>query len=183
MRESTKRLSGGKGMLYATRMSEKIRKDDAEWRKKLTDEQYHVTRQKGTEPPFTGEYESTDTKGTYKCVCCGQPLFSFRREVPFGFRLAELLSTGRRKERGSPPRHQPRHGAHGSGLQQLRRAPGARFRGWSEAHGLALLHQFGCAEAGRRQVREEVLAALTAVISHRDIGERDARIFHRPQRY
>jgi peptide-methionine (R)-S-oxide reductase len=64
------------GMLYATRMSEKIRKEDAEWRKKLTDEQYHVTRQKGTEPPFTGEYENTDTKGTYTCVCCGQPLFA-----------------------------------------------------------------------------------------------------------
>jgi peptide-methionine (R)-S-oxide reductase len=63
-------------MLYARGMSEKIRKDDAEWRKKLTDDQYHVTRQKGTEPPFTGEYEGTDTKGMYKCVCCGQPLFS-----------------------------------------------------------------------------------------------------------
>jgi peptide-methionine (R)-S-oxide reductase len=34
-----------------------------------------VTRQKGTEPPFTGEYESTETPGTYKCVCCGQTLF------------------------------------------------------------------------------------------------------------
>jgi peptide-methionine (R)-S-oxide reductase len=34
-----------------------------------------VTRQKGTEPPFTGEYESTETPGTYKCVCCGTPLF------------------------------------------------------------------------------------------------------------
>ena len=34
-----------------------------------------MTRQKGTEPPFTGEYESTETLGTYKCVCCGQALF------------------------------------------------------------------------------------------------------------
>jgi peptide-methionine (R)-S-oxide reductase len=56
-------------------MPEKIYKDDAEWRKELTPNQYHVTRQKGTEPPFTGEYESTDTPGTYNCVCCGQPLF------------------------------------------------------------------------------------------------------------
>lgn len=54
---------------------EKIRKSDAEWRSKLTDEQYYVTRQKGTEPPFTGEYTDTETKGTYTCVCCGQPLF------------------------------------------------------------------------------------------------------------
>jgi len=57
-------------------MSEKIQKSDAEWRKKLTDEQYEVTRKKGTEPPFTGEYESTEKEGTYVCVCCGQPLFS-----------------------------------------------------------------------------------------------------------
>ena len=57
-------------------MSEKIRKSDAEWRSKLTDEQYHVTRQKGTEPPFTGEYEDSEEEGVYKCVCCGQPLFS-----------------------------------------------------------------------------------------------------------
>jgi peptide-methionine (R)-S-oxide reductase len=56
-------------------MAEKIHKDDAQWRKELTPNQYHVTRQKGTEPPFTGEYESTETPGTYICVCCGQPLF------------------------------------------------------------------------------------------------------------
>ncbi len=54
----------------------KIQKSEEEWKKVLTPNQYHVTRQKGTEPPFTGEYESTDTPGTYKCVCCGQPLFA-----------------------------------------------------------------------------------------------------------
>ncbi len=57
-------------------MSEKVRKNDAEWRSKLTPKQYHVTRQQGTEPPFAGEYEDTETPGTYRCVCCGQPLFS-----------------------------------------------------------------------------------------------------------
>jgi peptide-methionine (R)-S-oxide reductase len=56
-------------------MDTKINKPEAEWRKQLTPNQYFVTRQKGTEPPFTGEYEGTDTTGTYKCVCCGQPLF------------------------------------------------------------------------------------------------------------
>ena len=57
-------------------MSEKVRKSDAEWRSELTDEQYQITRKKGTEPPFSGEYEETETPGTYDCVCCGQPLFS-----------------------------------------------------------------------------------------------------------
>ena len=57
-------------------MTDKIEKSDAEWRKQLTDEQYYVTRKKGTEPPFTGEYTDTETEGTYSCVCCGAPLFA-----------------------------------------------------------------------------------------------------------
>jgi len=60
---------------WSKAMEEKIRKDEAAWKKQLTSNQYYVTRQKGTEPPFTGEYEDTDTPGVYKCVCCGQPLF------------------------------------------------------------------------------------------------------------
>jgi peptide-methionine (R)-S-oxide reductase len=57
-------------------MNEKIRKSNGDWRSELTDDQYRVTREKGTEPPFSGQYEDTETKGTYVCVCCGQPLFS-----------------------------------------------------------------------------------------------------------
>src|SRR5256885_14566246 len=62
-------------------MEGKVRKDDTAWKKQLTQDQYFVTRQKGTEPPFTGEYEDTETPGTYRCVCCGQPLF--RSETKF----------------------------------------------------------------------------------------------------
>jgi peptide-methionine (R)-S-oxide reductase len=57
-------------------MEEKIRKDEKDWKKQLTQNQFYVTRQKGTEPPFTGEYADNEDPGTYKCVCCGQPLFT-----------------------------------------------------------------------------------------------------------
>jgi peptide-methionine (R)-S-oxide reductase len=56
-------------------MDEKIQKSEADWKKQLTPNQYYVARQGGTEPPFTGEYENSETMGTYKCVCCGEPLF------------------------------------------------------------------------------------------------------------
>lgn len=49
---------------------------DAEYRDHLTPEQYRVTREKGTEPAFTGAYWDTKTAGTYRCVCCGADLFS-----------------------------------------------------------------------------------------------------------
>ncbi|RMH77484.1 MAG: peptide-methionine (R)-S-oxide reductase [Calditrichaeota bacterium] len=57
-------------------MSQKIHKSDEEWRRELTPEQYAVTRQKGTEPPFSGEYYRFTGRGIYRCVCCGNPLFS-----------------------------------------------------------------------------------------------------------
>jgi len=55
---------------------EKVRKSDEEWRRELTPEQYRITRRKGTEPPFTGEYNKTKTEGVYRCADCGNPLFS-----------------------------------------------------------------------------------------------------------
>ena len=55
---------------------EKIDKSEEEWRKQLTPEQYRVMREKGTERPFTGEYEKTKEKGMYVCAGCGNPLFS-----------------------------------------------------------------------------------------------------------
>lgn len=55
---------------------EKIAKPDTEWQQQLTPEQYEVTRNKGTERAFTGQYWNSKEKGMYTCVCCGAPLFS-----------------------------------------------------------------------------------------------------------
>ena len=57
-------------------MTEKIVKSDEEWRAELTPEQYHITRQKGTERPFTGKYYRHKADGTYLCLACGNELFS-----------------------------------------------------------------------------------------------------------
>ena len=56
-------------------MKDKITKPNSEWKEILTPEQYHVTREKGTERPFTGEYYSLKENGIYLCVCCGNELF------------------------------------------------------------------------------------------------------------
>ncbi|MCH8296089.1 peptide-methionine (R)-S-oxide reductase MsrB [Candidatus Poribacteria bacterium] len=57
-------------------MSEKVIKTDEEWREQLTPEQYAMTRQKGTERAFTGEYHDFKGEGVYQCVCCGNVLFN-----------------------------------------------------------------------------------------------------------
>jgi peptide-methionine (R)-S-oxide reductase len=56
-------------------MAEKVSKTEAEWKQELTPEQYHVTREAGTERAFTGKYWKTKDSGMYHCVCCGEPLF------------------------------------------------------------------------------------------------------------
>jgi peptide-methionine (R)-S-oxide reductase len=62
-------------------MTDKVFKTDEEWRRELPPEQYYVTRQKGTERPFTGEYDHTTEKGIYHCADCDLPLFT--SEVKF----------------------------------------------------------------------------------------------------
>jgi peptide-methionine (R)-S-oxide reductase len=54
----------------------KIEKTDEQWRQQLTPLQHYVTRQKGTEAPFTGKHYLKKDRGTYRCVCCDQELFS-----------------------------------------------------------------------------------------------------------
>lgn len=62
----------------------KITKSDEEWRAQLTAEQYHVTRQAGTERPFTGKYNDSKEPGIFHCVCCDAPLFTSAEKFDSG---------------------------------------------------------------------------------------------------
>ena len=57
-------------------MTDKLQLDEAEWRERLSPEQYQILRQAGTERAFTGKYEKNKDPGLYKCAGCGMPLFS-----------------------------------------------------------------------------------------------------------
>lgn len=61
-------------------MSDKMQKSDEQWREQLTSEQYRVTREKGTEPPFSGDHTVGNQQGIYHCVCCGAALFENERK-------------------------------------------------------------------------------------------------------
>ena len=65
-------------------MPDKIQKSEAEWRASLTEEQFRVARQKGTERAFTGAYCNTKEDGLYECACCGQPLFDAKTKYDSG---------------------------------------------------------------------------------------------------
>lgn len=65
-------------------MVEKLIKSDEEWRRLLTPEQYEITRRKGTERPFTGKYWNFKGKGIYRCVSCGNELFSSETKFDSG---------------------------------------------------------------------------------------------------
>jgi peptide-methionine (R)-S-oxide reductase len=65
-------------------MADKITKTDAEWHKQLSPEQFHVAREKGTEPAFSGSYWDNHEKGAYRCVCCGAELFSSEHKFDSG---------------------------------------------------------------------------------------------------
>jgi peptide-methionine (R)-S-oxide reductase len=65
-------------------MADKLEKSDAEWRKHLSPEQYHVTREHGTERAFAGEYWNRKDPGVYACVCCGEPLYSSETKFDSG---------------------------------------------------------------------------------------------------
>src|SRR5688572_1039942 len=65
-------------------MTNKVIKTEAEWKELLTPEQFQVTRKKGTERAFTGEYNKTKDAGVYQCVCCGNDLFKSHSKFDSG---------------------------------------------------------------------------------------------------
>ncbi len=62
----------------------KIEKSDEEWRAQLSPEEFHITREHGTERAFTGPYWDSKQDGIYHCVCCGEPLFDARTKYNSG---------------------------------------------------------------------------------------------------
>ena len=68
----------------AEKIAEKVVKSASDWKKQLTEEQFHVAREAGTERAFTGKYWNTKDAGTYHCVCCGEPLFDSNTKYDSG---------------------------------------------------------------------------------------------------
>lgn len=65
-------------------MTERVVKSEEEWKQQLTPEQFSVTRKNGTERPFSGEYWNAHDQGMYRCVCCGNDLFSSESKFDSG---------------------------------------------------------------------------------------------------
>lgn len=65
-------------------MMKKIVRSEQEWKEQLTPQQFEVTRKKGTEPPYSGEYNNSKEEGIFKCVCCGNELFSSKTKFESG---------------------------------------------------------------------------------------------------
>lgn len=86
---SSGNVKNGKVKLYLAAskgyvMSEKVIKSSEEWRKQLTPEQYHVTREQGTERAFTGATWNNHESGIYQCICCGNDLFRSEHKYESG---------------------------------------------------------------------------------------------------
>lgn len=65
-------------------MKDKVKKTKEDWKKELTAAQFHVAREKGTERAFTGEYYNSKEPGIYRCICCGNELFSSEHKYDSG---------------------------------------------------------------------------------------------------
>ena len=91
-------------------MNDKVEKTDAEWRAELSEEQYYVTRMKGTERPFTGELLNAKGPGVFRCVCCGAELFD--AETKYDSRSGWPSFWAPKDPEGIRQEHDHSHGMH-----------------------------------------------------------------------
>ena len=140
---------------------------DAEFRSRLTPEQYAVTRQGATERAFTGQFWDHHEDGTYTCVCCGEPLFDSETKFESGTGWPSFTRPASDGRRGGTRRHEPRHGAHRGGVLQVRRPPGPRVPGRPRPDRAALLHQLRVARlrgpGGARDLSPALIGGLVAL--------------------
>ena len=86
-------------------MTEKVLKSDAEWRRELTPEQFEITRKKGTERAFSGEYWDNHEPGVYRCRCCGAELFSSDHKFESGSGWPSFWQPARSENVGTESDH------------------------------------------------------------------------------
>ena len=134
----------------------RVDRTDAEWKSRLSAEQFYVTRRGTTDTPFTGTYYKLHDPGMFRCVCCGNAAFTSETKYDSGTGWPSFWDVAAPEHHASPGRR-----SRGSPLHSLRRPLGTRFRRWSRADSPALLHQ-----RVRVTLRAEPLIAFLP--SHRD---------------
>ena len=91
-------------------------KDPKEWKEQLTPEQYEVCINHGTEPPFSGKYNDSKLEGSFKCICCGEELFSSNSKFDSGSGWPSFLGTNIRRQHRICIRYRLWNGTHRSKL-------------------------------------------------------------------
>ena len=130
----------------------KIEKSTEEWRRELTAEQYRVLREKGTEAPFTGEYDHVFEPGTYRCAGCGAELFESETKYDSGCGWPAFFAPAS-EDAVEEETDGASAWAHRGAVRELRRPPGPRLPGRAAPDRAALLHQLGVVEARREVIR------------------------------
>ena len=127
----------------------KLELSDAQWRERLTPDEFDVLRRAGTRRAFTGEYTDTTAEGVYECRACGADLFRRHREVRISLRLAVFFRPGTLGGGDLAARRFTRDHSHRGAVRELPQPPGSCVlrRGLPHPDRSALLHQFDCAAA------------------------------------